>query len=303
MTEPAIPNRDMNAKTDVSAAMRLEAFGFRLVAGFARLLPVDFASALSGTIWRAIAPWLRRDKRAMKQIAMALPDIPKQERRQILNRMWRNLGRNFGEAFHLDRINADPTRINLKASAETLERLKTLDKLVVVSLHTGNWEIASLAFAQATSIPVTGIYQRLKNPIVDAEVSAMRQRFYPLGLFPKGKDALVKMIRTIKNGAAAALLADLRDYRGVSVPFFGHPAPSSTIPAIISLSQEAPILIGRVIRKQGVHFDCEFELMHFEPSGDRDADVVVLTAQIQAQFERWIREYPDQWMWAHRRWG
>jgi KDO2-lipid IV(A) lauroyltransferase len=303
MAEPSTPNRDMNAKTDVSAAMRLEAFGFRIVAGFARMLPVDFASALSGAIWRAIAPWLRRDKRAMKQIAMALPELPDRERREILNRMWRNLGRNFGEAFHLDRINADASRIKLKASAATLEKLKTLDKLIVVSLHTGNWEIASLAFAQATSIPVTGIYQRLKNPLVDAEVSAMRQRFYPLGLFPKGKDALVKMIRTIKNGAAAALLADLRDYRGVNVPFFGRPAPSSTIPAIISLSQDAPILIGRVIRKQGVHFDCEFELMHFEPSGDRDADVIALTAQIQAQFERWIREYPDQWMWAHRRWG
>lgn len=303
MAQAADPDRAPHAKADVSTAMRLEAFGFRIVAGFARLLPLDVASALSGAIWRAIAPWLRRDKRAMKQIAMALPEIPAQERRQIINRMWRNLGRNFGEAFHLDRINADPARISLKASSATLDRLRTLDKLVVVSLHSGNWEVASLAFAQATSIPVTGIYQRLKNPIVDADVVAMRQRFYPLGLFPKGKDALVKMIRTVKNGAAAALLADLRDYRGVNVPFFGHPAPSSTIPAIISLSQDAPILIGRVIRKAGVYFDCEFELMHFEPTGDRDKDVVALTAQIQAQFEHWIREYPDQWMWAHRRWG
>lgn len=303
MADPAVPDHDVRAPRDVSTAMRLEAFGFRIVAGFARLLPVDFASALSGWVWRIIAPWLRRDKRAMRQIAQALPALSEAERRQIINRMWRNLGRNFGEAFHLDRIADDPSRITLHATADTLAELKTLNKLVVVSLHTGNWEIASLTFAQATSIPVTGIYQKLKNPLVDADVIAMRERFYPLGLFPKGKDALVKMIRTVKNGGAAALLADLRDFRGVMVPFFGRPAPTSTIPAIISLSQDAPILIGRVIRTQGVHFICEFEMLRFTPTGDRDADVLALTAQIQAQFEKWIREYPDQWMWAHRRWG
>jgi KDO2-lipid IV(A) lauroyltransferase len=303
MAEPAVPDRAMDGKSDVSAAMRLEAVGFRIVAGFARFLPLDLASALSGAIWRAIAPWLRRDKRAMKQIAMALPEIPEAERRQIINRMWRNLGRNFGEAFHLNAIADDPHRISFRASAETIERLKAMKKLVVISLHTGNWELASVAFSNATGVPVTGIYQRLKNPLVDRDVVAMRQRFYPLGLFGKGKDAIVKMIKTVKNGGAAALLADLRDFRGVMVPFFGQPAPSTTIPAIISLSQDAPILIGRVIRTEGVNFICEFEIMDFSPTGDRDADVFALTAQIHAQFERWIREYPDQWMWAHRRWG
>lgn len=303
MTDPALSDSDAPRARSVSLAMRLEALGFRVVAGFARMLPVDLASALSGTIWRIIAPWLRRDRRAMNQLALAMPALSEAERRTIVNAMWRNLGRNFGEAFHLDEIAADPSRITLRASPETLERLKSLSKLVVVSLHTGNWEIASLAFGQTTGIPVTGIYQKLKNPLVDEDVVAMRRRFYPLGLFPKGKEAVVKMIRAVKNGGAAALLADLRDFRGVNVPFFGRPAPSSTIPAMIALSQDAPLLIGRVVRTEGAHFLCDFEIMNFTPSGDRDADIAALTAQIHAQFERWIREYPDQWMWAHRRWG
>lgn len=303
MTDPALPPFEASPSRTITWAMRLEAMGFRVVAGFARLLPVDVASALSGTIWRVIAPWLRRDKRAMRQIALALPALTPRERRRIINAMWRNLGRNFGEAFHLKAIADDPSRITLKASDETLARLKTMSKLVVVSLHTGNWEIASLAFGQTTQIPVTGIYQKLKNPLVDEEVVAMRAQFYPLGLFAKGKEALVRMIRTVRTGGAVALLADLRDFRGVSIPFFGRPAPTSTIPAMISLTQDAPILIGRVIRTHGVHFICEFELMAFTASGDRDADIERLTAQIHAQFETWIREYPEQWMWAHRRWG
>jgi KDO2-lipid IV(A) lauroyltransferase len=303
MTDPALSDRDGAHQGPVSLAMRLEAIGFRAVAGFARLLPLDVASAFSGWVWRIIAPWLRRDRRAMKQIALALPDLSPAERRAIINRMWRNLGRNFGEAFHLDEIADSPARITLRASDETLARLKEMTKLVVVSMHTGNWEVASLSFAQTTNIPVTGIYQRLKNPLVDRDVVAMRRRFYPLGLLPKGKDALVKMIRTVKNGGAVALLADLRDFRGVMIPFFGRPAPTSTIPAMISLTQDAPVLIGRVLRTKGAHFICEFELMDFVPSGDREADIVALTAQIHARFETWIREYPDQWMWAHRRWG
>lgn len=283
--------------------MRLEAYGFRAVAAFARMLSVDQASALSGAIWRAIAPWLRRDKRAMRQIEQALPDLSLAERRRIINRMWRNLGRNFGEAFHLDELIADPQRISIKATDETMERLKTMRKLVVVSLHTGNWEVASVAFSKSTGIPVTGIYQKLKNPLVNDDVVAMREKFYPLGLFPKGKDAIVKMLRIVKKGGAAALLADLRDFRGVAVNFFNRPAPSTTIPAMISITQDAPILIGRVIRKEGAYFDCEFLILDFTPTGDRDADIDALTAKIHAQFETWIREYPDQWMWAHRRWG
>ena len=303
MTDPALSDRHGASEGSVPFLMKLEALGFRAVAGFARLLPVDFASAFSGVVWRVIAPWLRRDQRAMNQISLAMPELAAEQRRKIINLMWRNLGRNFGEAFHLDEIADDPSRISFRASPETIERLKTLKKLVVISLHTGNWELASVAFSNATGVPVTGIYQRLKNPLVDREVVAMRKRFYPLGLFGKGKDAVVKMIKTVKNGGAAALLADLRDFRGVMVPFFGRPAPSTTIPAIISLSQDAPILIGRVIRTKGVHFICEFEIMEFAPTGDRDADVLALTAQIHAQFEQWVREYPDQWMWGHRRWG
>lgn len=303
MTDPALSDSDAPRGRTVSFAMRLEAFGFRVVAGFARLLPLDLASALSGAIWRGIAPWLRRDRRAMQQIALAMPEIPEAERRAIINRMWRNLGRNFGEAFHLDDIAADPARLTLRASPETMERLKSERRLVIVSMHTGNWEVATLAFSQFTGIPVTGIYQRLKNPLVDAEVVAMRKHFYPLGLFGKGKEAVVKMLRIVRNGGAAALLADLRDFRGVNVPFFGRPAPSSTFPAMMALTQNAPLMIGRVVRAGGANFLCDFEFADFTPSGDREADVLALTTLIHAQFERWIREYPDQWMWAHRRWG
>ena len=303
MSEPALPDHDSTAPTAISWPMRLEAYGFRAVAAFARALSVDQASALSGTIWRGIAPWLRRDKRAMRQIAEALPDLSPAEHRHIINRMWRNLGRNFGEAFHLDDIVADPRRITIRASDATMERLKTNRKLVVVSLHTGNWEIASVAFSKSTGIPVTGIYQKLKNPLVNDDVVAMRAQFYPLGLFPKGKEAIVKMLRIVKQGGAAALLADLRDFRGLSVPFFHRPAPSTPIPAMLSVTQDAPILIGRVIRKDGAFFEVEFKLMEFTPTGERDADIAALTALIHRQFETWIREYPDQWMWGHRRWG
>ena len=303
MSDPALTEPNASAPQAISWPMRLEAYGFRAVAAFARALPVDQASALSGAIWRTIAPWLRRDKRAMRQIAQALPELPPDEHRQIIDRMWRNLGRNFGEAFHLDDIVADPRRITIIASDATMDRLKTNRKLVVVSLHTGNWEIASVAFSKSTGIPVTGIYQRLKNPLVNEDVVAMRDKFYPLGLFPKGKDAIVKMLRIVKQGGAAALLADLRDFRGLAVPFFGRPAPSTPIPAMISITQDAPILVGRVIRKEGAFFDVEFKLLDYTPTGERDADIAALTALLHAQFEIWIREYPDQWMWAHRRWG
>ena len=113
----------------------------------------------------------------------------------------------------------------------------------------------------------------------------------------------LKLVRIVRDGGAVAVLADLRDRRGAAVPYFGQPAPSTTFPALLARTTGATLVAGRVVRSGPVRFFIEGEVIEVPKTPDRDADIIEGTQRIQACFERWVREHPDQWMWAHRRWG
>jgi KDO2-lipid IV(A) lauroyltransferase len=279
----------------------LEYWGFRAIAGLARALPLKTASDVSGTIWRLIAPRLRRHERARRNIAASLPELTEDQREAILRDMWEVLGRTFAEAFHLDRIAAQG-RIEMAIPDEVREILSSRNGCVLASLHMGNWEVATMGAMQVGARPA-GVYQRVKNPLVDAYVTRLRDPYYPAGLFSKGHDTVMRLLRIIGAGGSVAILADLRDMRGVSVPFFGRPAPSTPFPALLARSRNVPLIAARVIRLPGVRFRIEGALVALPRTASREADVEAGTALLQALFERWIRDNPGQWMWGHRRWG
>ena len=281
--------------------MRLEYWGFRAVAAVARALPLDTASAVSGWLWRAIAPHLRRHRRARLNLAASMPELPEAERERILRDMWGALGRPFAEAFHLDALDADGSRIAIRIEPALMELMRG-GGFVLASLHTGNWEVCGVA-ARQSGLKIAGVYQSLKNPLVDDFVTSMRAPFYPLGLFSKGHDTVFKLMRILRSGGDVAVLADLRENRGVSVPFFGRPAPSNPFPALMARSQNVPLVAIRVVRLDGARFEVQGERVPVTRTGDRSADVAATTAALHAIFERWIRERPAQWMWGHRRWG
>ncbi len=280
---------------------RLEYWGFRAVVAVARSMSVDRASAVSGWIWRAIAPHLRRHRRARLNLAASMPHLSDAEREAILHQMWEVLGRTFAEAFHLDAIHADPSRVAIAIEPDLMEMMRG-GGFVLASLHAGNWEICGVA-ARQTGLRIAGVYQSLKNPLVDDFVTRMRAQFYPLGLFSKGHDTVFKLMRILRNGGDVAVLADLREHRGINVPFFGRPAPSNPFPALMARSQNVPLVAIRVVRLDGARFEVQAEQVPVRRTDDRSADVEATTAALHAIFERWIRERPAQWMWGHRRWG
>ena len=95
---------------------------------------------------------------------------------------------------------------------------------------------------------------------------------------------------------------DLRDDRGPSVPFFGHPARSNVFPALLARTTGLPLYAGAAFRLPDVHFRIRAVRIPIPETDDREADAVAATAALQAQFEAFIREAPEQWMWGHRKW-
>ena len=130
----------------------------------------------------------------------------------------------------------------------------------------------------------------------------MRAPFYEGGLLPKTPMTARALLRTAKEGGYPAFLADLRDDRGAAVPFFGQPARSNVFPALLARVTGLPRYAGAAFRRPNDHFTIRIERVPIPRTKDREADAVEATAAMQRQFEAYIREAPEQWMWAHRKW-
>jgi len=289
---PLSPLRDGLARAQYAAA--------RAAAGIVRAMPLDMASATMGAAWRTIAPWTHRHPRALGHVALAMPELDEAERRRIVMGMWDNLGRVTAETLQIDRLIADPSRIELPPrTIEILEQARQGG--VLVSLHTGNWEVVVRA-ATAAGLIATGIYRAVDNPYVERWLYDMRRPLYPGGLIPKGDPAARLLIARAKRRETIAVMADLRDSRGILVPFFGHMAYANPFPAMVALMTRKPLIAGRVMRLDGARFRIDAEEIAVTRTGERIGDVLATTIALHERFETWIRERPEQWMWIHRKW-
>lgn len=273
----------------------------RALGALIRAMPVDTASAVVGRLWRWIAPRTRRHARALDHVAAAYPELSAAERERLVRDMWENLGRITGETFHLHRLARERDRYSYDIEEARAAIEAGSGGCVVVSMHSGNWEIAAEP-GLAAGLETAGVYQALSNPLADRYLTALRAPFYPAGLFPKGHDTARRLLAHVRAGGAIAFLADLRDVRGVRVPFFGRPAWATPFPVMIARSTGVPLIACRVVRKDGVRFHFEAVPLEIPRDGDRKDDIAAGTALVHARFESWIREHPSQWMWIHRKW-
>ncbi len=281
------------------ATIDAEYLGFRVVEALLTALPVGAASNLMGTLWRAVAPRLKRHKRALAHLELAFPEKTPAERERIAREMWGHLGRTFAEFFHLDTIAAQG-RIGIE-SQQKLELVQTGGPFVVCAMHLGNWELLAGVSARLAR-PLAGVYQPLTNAKVDAELFRLRQPLYPLGLFPRSPATLRKLMKIARDGGSLGFMSDLREGKGVAVPFFGRPAHSNTAPALIARNYGLKLYAACIVRRPDLTFTVRVEPVAVPVTADRDADIVAATANIHAQFEVFLRDAPEQWMWAHRRW-
>ena len=230
-----------------------------------------------------------------------MPERSEAEIATILHDMWGNLGRTTAEAFHLKALIGEQDRFTIREDTRAAIREAKARGAVFVSLHQGNWELAA-PLLHANGLPVAGVYQRMRNPLVDARTNEARNPFYALGLHSKGNETARRLLKIVGDGGTVTIMADLRDLTGIAVPFFGQPAPSTIFPALLARGRNVPLFAGVVFREVGSTFRIQTVEIPVARTADRDADLLATTTAIQACFEGFVREKPGQWMWGHRRW-
>jgi len=292
-----------------------------------RLMPLRLASAYGGWLGRLIGPRSKASRYATANLTAAFPDYSSERIASIMRGMWDNLGRTACEYPHLHKL-WEPELFEriagygfgtLMAAAERGEPVTVQGRWIEVvgiehaidcffnpqpriffSGHFGNWEIMPL-FATNLGMRVDVIYRRPNNPHVDKLLIKMRSGHG--GLVPKGILGAVRARRVLDEGGILGLLVDQKHNQGVSIPFFGRPAMTTPMVARLALQYRCPVHGAWVQRLERGRFRVTITPpLDIPDTGDRKADVVTILTEINRIVEGWVRERPDQWMWAHRRW-
>jgi KDO2-lipid IV(A) lauroyltransferase len=264
---------------------------------------------LFGRVARRIGPLLREQRIGRANLIAAFPEKSPQEIETILAGVWDNLGRIGAEFAHLDHLwDYDPARPGNSRiefdprSAELFNQLRDDGKpALVFASHLGNWELPALA-AATHGLDATVLY-RPPN-IASADRIIQEIRAVKMGtLMRASHDAPFKLAQALQNGQHVAMLVDQYFTNGVDVTFFGRKTKANPMLARLLRQVECPIHGVRIIRLPNHRFRAE---LSEEVPPVRDAtgqiDVQGTMQAITSIIEGWIREYPDQWLWLHRRW-
>jgi Kdo2-lipid IVA lauroyltransferase/acyltransferase len=266
-------------------------------------------SDLFARVTRLIGPRLREHRIGRANLTAAFPEKSPEEIEAILMGVWDNLGRVGAEFAHIDHVwdydRAHPERSRIDLSPRSIELFDQIrddgKPALIFASHLANWELPALA-AVAHGLDAAILYRRPNIASADRIIQEMRQ--VNMGtLIPAGRDAPLRLAEALKSGQHVAMLIDQYLTGGVEVTFFGRKTRANPMLARLLRQVECPVHGVRIIRLPGYRFRGELT-EEIPPVRDADGkiDVQGTTQAITNVVEGWVREYPEQWLWLHRRW-
>lgn len=271
-----------------------------------RILPRGAArgvgTALGAVAWHTV-PRLRQV--GMRNLQLAFPEWPEAKRGEVLRRVYRNLGWQLAEFCQMPKYTRDSSGefIRYEGLEHYLSARERGRGVMIVTGHLGAWELSSF-WHSLMGYPMAMVIRRLDHAGVDGLVNGIRclhgNRVLHKDDFARG------LIGSMRKGETVGILMDtnMTPPQGVFVPYFGRLACTASGLARVARKTGAAVLPGFLLweaaeRKYVLHFGPEIEVA---ADGQEDEDAVTNTARFTAVIEAYVRRYPDQWLWVHRRW-
>lgn len=261
-----------------------------------------FLASKAGALVYYILPKYR--KIALENLELAFgAEKTKDELTGIARRVFENLGKNGFELIRFPRINK--TNIGRLVKLENPDRLKkAFEKgrgVLIITAHIGNWELMA-ATLRLNDFPGVTVGRRIYFDKYDKYLNYLRKT-HDVNVIYRDESPR-KILKVLKENRIVGIVADqdVDSVDGVFVDFFGTAAYTPSGPAILAMASGAPLVPVFIVRNNGTHTLFIEEPIEIADTGDREKDVVVNTQKWSNVVESFIRRYPDQWVWMHRRW-
>jgi KDO2-lipid IV(A) lauroyltransferase len=269
-------------------------------------MPRRIAYPTAKTLARLGFHLARRQRRAgLRNLQMAFPELSRNALEEILRGSFENLGRLLVEFTHMQELNkGNICRFVVHDGLENyLEGLRRGRGVIFMTAHFGAWELSSFAHA-VYGYPLRFVVRPIDNPRVEKLISTCRTRSGNIPI--ERRSAARDILKALRQNEAVGILFDQNTTRseGIFAEFFGIPAATTPALALFALRTGAAVVPGFLIwdtslGKHRLRLDPPVQLID---TGNLDHDVLENTKIFNKILEGYIRAYPDQWLWIHRRW-
>ena len=270
-----------------------------------KIIGLKLSSDLGEIIGKSFGPLFRKKTIAKKNILIAFPNFNEKSINEMIERMWKNIGRIFGEYIHVNKfsiIDNNKKKI-VFTNRNNMEILKKNNKpIVFFSGHFANFELMAKCL-QELGFDIGAIYRPLNNIFLNPIMEFIRKKYICPIQIEKGSNGTKKLIKHISNNNPLALMVDQRLSSSIRVPFFDQPATTTITPAQLTIKYDAllvPVFLKR-LEKTNFEFFIEEPLIT-NRTNDYDKDIFNITQIMNIKIEEFIKRDPAHWLWSHDRW-
>lgn len=277
------------------------------VAFLTRPLSWKWGIRFGGLIGALLYYFLRKERaKSLEGLRIAFgADKPERELHHILKKSFQNLGKGLIEIINFG--NLKPEQIASLITIEGEEYLKEAENegngTILITGHLGNWELMAAALS-LRGYPLHVIAAPLYDPRIDEWIVQHRSRFQVETISRGSPSSSKKILGVLRKKEILGLLIDQdTKVNGIFVNFFNKKAYTPTGAAELALRSEAATMMCFITRLPNDHHRITIEKpMTLAQGSDHMKDVEINTARFTSRIEEHIKQYPDQWVWMHRRW-
>lgn len=277
----------------------------RVAAFLIFLLPLRVSLGIARVVSRA-AFWCLPEYRriAIENLTAAFGgEKTAREIRRIARRVFENLGMVAVELINFPKINAaNIDRFVTIKGTDILEAAFRKGKgVIILTGHFGNWELLAMTL-RVKGYPGVAIGRRIYFNKYDKYLNRLR-KLHDVNIIYRDESPK-KILRVLKDNRIMGILADqdVDSVDGVFVNFFGRPAYTPTAPVALAMATGAEIIPSFIIRRDGRHTFIMEKPVELADTGDEAADMARNTQAWSDVFESYVKRYPEQWVWVHKRW-
>jgi len=217
---------------------------------------------------------------------------------EIAAESYRQIAMSFMELLIAPKLKKQISNILQPEHALLIQNLLKQQKgLIAISGHLGNWELQGAAAATVMTDPFTVAAVQQSNPYINRFITRRR---HEMGMEVAGtKEAMKLLLKALRGKHAIGLVADQSGGRdAVFVDFFDQMAATQPGPAKLAIKFGAPMVVGAAIRTG----PGKFTMLAQQVEINENDTVESLTQKHVKILENFIRQYPEQYFWLHRRW-
>ena len=245
-----------------------------------------------------------RKKTVLENLHNAFPNYDEKKLKSIAFGSYKSFAIALAEILYIPAMSKEDIKKQVDCNNVELIREKYEENkgVILLSAHFGNWEFMATSLAAQLNIPISVVIKPQRNPYVTNWMNKARTKWnneiVPLGI------SIRQTYQTIKDKKIVAMVADQRGpEESIKINFFGRNLTVLTGPAALSLKTGAPILYGISVRQDDYSYKSVMtEISNENLPESNEEKIKELSQRHMAYLEGYIRKYPEQWLWMHKRW-